>query len=116
MTTPECEMELKPGGIFRTLMRDDKGNTYPSAGVFLEVNAPERIVFTDAFKPGWVPAEKAFMTGVFTFEEEGGKTRYTARALHWNADDCASHAQMGFHEGWGSAADQFVAVVTRLKA
>jgi hypothetical protein len=40
-------------------------------------------VFTDAFRPGWVPSDKAFMTAVISFDEEHGKTRYTARAWHW---------------------------------
>ncbi|WP_434389511.1 SRPBCC family protein [Melittangium boletus] len=113
-TTPRCDVEPQVGGIFRTVMRDGGGNEYPNQGVFLEVRASERIVFTDAFLPGWIPSEKAFLTGVFTFEDEGGKTRYTARALHWNAEDRASHEKMGFHEGWGMVADQFAAVVARV--
>jgi len=40
MTTPVCEMDLKPGGVFRTVMRAQ----YPTKGVFLEVVEPERIV------------------------------------------------------------------------
>lgn len=69
--------------------------------MFLEIVAPERIVFTDAFGPGWVPSTKAFMTAVVTFEEFHGKTLYTARAWHWNAADCQAHDDMGFHRGWG---------------
>lgn len=73
---------------------------------------PERIVFTDAFGPGWVPSNKAFMTVVVTFEEHQGKTKYTARALHWNAADCLAHEEMGFHRGWGESLDRLVALVT----
>src|SRR5688572_20703319 len=51
MTTPVCEIDLRPGGIFRTVMRAPDGSEYPTRGVFLEVLAPERIVFTDAFDP-----------------------------------------------------------------
>ena len=101
MTTPECEMQLWVGGLFRTLMRAPDGSEYPTQGVFLEIAAPRRLVFTDAFGPGWVPSDKAFMTAVISFDEEHGKTRYTARAWHWNAADSRAHEEMGFHRGWG---------------
>jgi uncharacterized protein YndB with AHSA1/START domain len=114
MTTPVCEMDLRPGGALRTVMRAPDGTEYPTAGVFLEVVRPERIVFTDAFDAGWTPSERAFMTAVITFEEVGSKTRYTARALHWSAADRERHEQMGFHDGWGQSADRFEAVVARL--
>ncbi len=51
---------------------------------------------------------------IVTFEDEGGKTRYTARALHWNAADREHHENMGFHEGWGKAADQLAELVARI--
>ncbi|AGA74766.1 polyketide cyclase [Pseudomonas plecoglossicida] len=113
MTTPECEMQLWIGGLFRTLMRAPDGSEYPNQGVFLEIAAPRRLVFTDAFGPGWVPSDKAFMTAVISFDEEQGKTRYTARAWHWNAADCRAHEEMGFHQGWGESLDRLVEVVTQ---
>ncbi|MGH8382179.1 SRPBCC family protein [Pseudomonas sp.] len=112
MTTPLCEMQLWVGGLFRTVMRAPDGTEYPNQGVFLEIVAPERIVFTDAFGPGWVPSNKAFMTVVVTFEDVQGKTQYTARAWHWNAADCLAHEEMGFHRGWGESLDRLVALVT----
>lgn len=51
----------------------------------------------------WVPSGKPFFTCILTFEDEGGKTRYTARARHWNAEDCKAHETTGFHVGWGIA-------------
>jgi uncharacterized protein YndB with AHSA1/START domain len=54
------------------------------------------------------------MTAIVTFEDEGGKTRYTARALHWTAADRERHEKMGFHEGWGQCADQLAEVARKL--
>ncbi len=48
MTTPTCEMDLRPGGAFRTVMRAPDGTEYPARGLFLEVVENERIVFTGA--------------------------------------------------------------------
>ena len=50
------------------------------------------------------------MTGILTLEDEGGKTRYTARVRHWTSDDRKRHEEMGFHQGWGIATDQLEAL------
>ncbi len=116
MTTPVCEMDLRVGGKFHTIMRDPDGTEYDNNGVFLEVVPGQRIVTTDAFLSGWVPSAKAFMVGVATFAEEDGKTRYVAQALHWSEADLRTHEEMGFFDGWGQSADRFEAVIARLKA
>src|SRR5688500_5098965 len=53
MTTPVCEMDLRTGGIFRTVMRDANCVEYPNVGVFLEIRERHRLVFTDAFEDAW---------------------------------------------------------------
>lgn len=113
MTTAECLMQLWPGGLFSTLMRAEDGSEYPTQGVFLEIEAPRRIVFTDAFLPGWIPSAKPFMTAVIELADVHGKTRYTASAWHWSAEDCRSHEAMGFHQGWNESLDRLVELVTR---
>jgi uncharacterized protein YndB with AHSA1/START domain len=114
MTTPVCEMDLRPGGIFRTVMRAPDGTEYRTRGVFLEVVANERIVFTDAYDPGWQPSPDAFFTAVTTFAElPDGRTKYTARALHWTAANREKHEKMGFHQGWGESLDRLVALVAQ---
>lgn len=116
MTTPVCEMDLRPGGSFHTVMRAEDGTEYSTHGVFLEVVPNERIVFTDAYVDAWTPSAKPFMTAITTFADEDGKTRYTARALHWSEEDRKAHEAMGFEDGWGQSADRFEAVVAKLGA
>ena len=94
-------------------MRDLAGNEFPNRGVYLEVVKNERIVFTNAYTTAWEPSEKPFMTVILTFEDEGGKRKYTARVLHWTVADREAHEKMGFHQGWGQCADQLVALVTK---
>lgn len=112
-TTPHAELDVRPGGSSLVVMRGPDGNEFPSRGVYLEVVENERLVFTDAYVAAWEPSEKPFFTGVLTFEDEGGKTRYTARALHWTVADREAHEKMGFHEGWGRCADQLTDLVTK---
>jgi uncharacterized protein YndB with AHSA1/START domain len=113
-TTPHAEMDVRPGGSSLIVMRGPDGNEFPNRGVYLEVVENERLVFTDAYTKAWEPSEKPFMTVVLTFEDEGGKTRYTARVLHWVVADREMHEKMGFHEGWGQCADQLAALVAKL--
>jgi uncharacterized protein YndB with AHSA1/START domain/predicted enzyme related to lactoylglutathione lyase len=114
MRTPVCEMDLRPGGVLHTVMRDPSGTEYDNQGVFLEVVPNERLVFTDAYEPGWKPAAEPFMTAIISFEDAGdGKTRVTARALHRSVADRVKHEQMGFHQGWGESYQRFAAAVAK---
>jgi uncharacterized protein YndB with AHSA1/START domain len=105
---------VRPGGATLIVMRDPQGNDLPNRGVYLEVVENERIVFTDAYTEAWQPSQKPFMTVILTFENETGKTRYTARVRHWTEADRETHEKMGFHEGWGRCADQLAAVVAKI--
>ena len=40
----------------------------------------------------------------------GTGTKYTAIAIHGNKESAEKHARMGFHDGWGKALDQLVAL------
>lgn len=113
-TTPVIEVDLRPGGSNLIVMRGPDGTEFPNRGVYLEIVKNERLVFTDAYTKAWEPSEKPFFTGIITFEDEGGKTRYTARALHWTVADREAHEKMGFHEGWGLCADQLAELAARI--
>jgi len=113
-TTPVAELDVRPGGASLIVMRGPDGKDMPNRGVYLEVAPNRRLVFTDAYVKAWEPSDKPFMTVILTFEDEGGKTRYTARVRHWTAADKATHEKMGFHQGWGICADQLTALVARI--
>jgi uncharacterized protein YndB with AHSA1/START domain len=111
-TTPHAELDVRPGGSSLVVMRGPDGKDYPNPGVYLEVVENERLVITDAYTSAWEPSEKPFMTLVLSFDDlGGGRTRYTARALHWTAADREAHEKMGFHEGWGQCADQLASLL-----
>lgn len=107
--------ELHAGGRSLITMRGPEGEQHEHEGVFLEVVPQRRIVSTDAFTPGWVPAGP-FMVRIDEFADEGGRTRYTAIARHWTAEARDQHAAMGFEAGWGAATDQLAEVAARLAA
>jgi uncharacterized protein YndB with AHSA1/START domain len=109
-TTPKAELDVRPGGSSLVVMRGPDGNEFPNPGIYLEVIPNEKLVFTDAYTSAWEPSGKPFMTGILTFEDEGGKTLYTARVRHWSAADREAHEKMGFHQGWGICTDQLAAL------
>lgn len=112
--TVDCEIDLRPGGIFRTVMRSPEGQEFPGTGCYLEVIENERLIWTSALQPGFRPtprSDEMLFTAVISLEPQGKGTRYTAVAIHSNEEDCQKHAQMGFHDGWGKALDQLVAMV-----
>jgi uncharacterized protein YndB with AHSA1/START domain len=113
-TTPVAELDVRPGGANYIVMRGPDGKDLPNRGVYLEVVKNEKLVFTDAYARAWEPSEHPFMTVVLTFEDVGGKTKYTAMVLHWTVADRETHEKMGFHEGWGKATDQLAAVAARI--
>lgn len=103
----DVQQDLRPGGLSLVVMRSPEGQEFPNPGVFLEIVPNRKLVFTDAFAPGWIPTGQPFMVAEVTFEPlEGGKTKYVARAMHWTAEAKAQHEAMGFHTGWGLCADQ----------
>jgi uncharacterized protein YndB with AHSA1/START domain len=113
-TTPQAELDVRPGGANLIVMRGPDGNEFPNRGVYLEIVENEKIVVTDAFTKAWELSEKPFMTAILTFEDVGSKTKYTALARHWSVADREAHEKMGFHEGWGICADQLEALASKL--
>ena len=113
-TTPVVEVDVRPGGSNFIVMRAPDGTELPNRGVYLGVVPNQRLVITDAYTTAWEPSEKPFMTLILTFEDVGGKTRYTARARHWNREDKETHEKMGFHVGWNQCTDQLTELVAKL--
>jgi len=80
-TTPVAELDVRPGGASSGRhAQPPRAKTCRTGAVYLEVVENERLVFTDRLHQGvGALSQKPFMTVILTFENEGGKTRYTAR-------------------------------------
>jgi uncharacterized protein YndB with AHSA1/START domain len=115
--TAHCEIDLRPGGIFRTVLRGPDGPELDNTGCWLEVVPNRRLVWTVALLPGYRPnadlPHGLSFTAVITFEPLGAGTRYAVTAMHPSAEAARRHADMGFHQGWGAALDQLVELLAR---
>lgn len=48
-TNALCEVDPRPGGQFRVHMRAPDGQIYPTAGRYLDVREPDRLVYLDTW-------------------------------------------------------------------
>lgn len=111
--TIDCEIDLRPGGKFFTVMQSPEGEKFPNTGCYLDVVANKRLIWTDALEPGFRPSSKSILTefaltAVITLEPAGEGTKYTALAMHRSKEDRQKHADMGFEHGWGTVLEQLV--------
>ncbi len=94
-TTIVDKMDVRPGGIWRFINRDNAGNENAFHGVFHDILAPERIVRTFEFEgaPGHVSLE------TLALEEIGGKTKVTRRSVFQRVEDRDGALESGMEEG-----------------
>ncbi len=127
----DAEIDLRPGGVFRTTMQSPEGQQFPNSGCFLEIVPGQKLVWTNALLPGFRPIVSAGLaqgeastvdfkftasialadTAISGSSQLG--TRYTATVVHADAAGCQQHAAMGFEQGWGIALDQLVAMLKK---
>ncbi|UGX84982.1 SRPBCC family protein [Phyllobacterium meliloti] len=108
----DCEIDLRPGGIFRTVMNSPEGEQSIIHGCYLDIVPNERLVWTDALLPGYRPSAEPFLTSILMLEPHGnGGTKYTAMAIHRDEAKRQKHEEMGFYDGWGTVLDQLVEYV-----
>jgi uncharacterized protein YndB with AHSA1/START domain len=107
-TAPVCEIDLRPGGIFRIVMKGPdvapiNGAEFPGKGVFQEVVPNERLVFTfegeegDALPP-------ILMTVIF--EAQGSKTKLTVQQTAETVAAYQALLKLGAGEGLNQSFDK----------
>jgi uncharacterized protein YndB with AHSA1/START domain len=84
-TTTIEQMDVRPGGHWKHVMRGPDGTEYPNHAVFSDVVKPERIVYSHGgHREG---GSSVRFESTWTFEDVGGKTRLTMRAVFPSAEE-----------------------------
>ena len=109
-SVPVCEIDLRPGGAWRFVNRHPKGEAV-FYGVYREIAAPERLVFTEIYEP--FPDVESVVTTVLT--EEHGKTRLTVTALYPSVDVRDMVINTGMARGASISYDQLEDLVRQLQ-
>ncbi len=111
-TNPVCEMDVRPGGAIRILMRAPDGVDYPMTGIFHEIKQPERLVFTAVAVDEKGNHLLESRTTV-TFAEHGGKTKLTVQASAIGLAAVAVQMLEGMEEGWTQSLERLEALVAK---
>jgi len=104
------ELNVRVGGALRIVMHGPDGNDYPMKGVFREVVAPERLVFSNIAidKDG-----NHLLEGetTVTLTESGGKTTLTLQTYAVGLVPYAPSMLAGMEAGWTQSIDKLEALV-----
>jgi len=106
-----CEIDLRPGGAWRFVHRGPEGEYPAFYGVYREIAAPDRLVYTEIFEP--FPDGESVVTQVLT--EEHGKTRLTLTALYPSQEVRDMVIKTGMESGAAISYDRLEDVVTALQ-
>lgn len=103
-------MEVKPGGEWRFINRDTKGNEHAFHGYYHEIASPERIVQTFEYEgaPGHVSLE------TYRLEEQDGKTVMRNIAVFQSVEDRDAMIQSGMEEGARELFDRLAELVEKV--
>jgi uncharacterized protein YndB with AHSA1/START domain len=98
-TVPQCEMDVRPGGAWRTVMRSSEGTVHVVGGTYREVRAPERLVFTWAWETDGRRGDQTLVT--LEFRDRAGATEIVLTHEPFESAD----ARDRHGEGWSSSLD-----------
>ncbi len=125
-TNPVCQLDVRPGGAYRIVMRSPQGEDYPLKGVFREVQQPARLVLTmdcsehpaawhDQVEPDRARGENnpaGEMLTTVTFAPLQGQTTLTVLTCFESVAIRDAMLKMGMTEGWSQSLEQ-LAKLTR---
>ncbi|HEY2486000.1 MAG TPA: SRPBCC domain-containing protein [Candidatus Binataceae bacterium] len=109
-TNPLCEVDARPGGAIRIIMRAPDGVSHEMKGVFREINEPERLVFTNrAIGSQGEPLLEGLTTVSFT--EQEGKTTMTLETSAVALLPEARAMLNGMNDGWNQSLERLTMVL-----
>jgi uncharacterized protein YndB with AHSA1/START domain len=121
-------LEVWPGGMFHYRMTVRTGEEFWGRFVYHQIEAPEKLVFINAFSNASGGLERHFMSptwprevrNVWTFEADGDRTILTGKGLPINATEEEHYTFVaGFpamEAGFAGALDQLDAVLKKTEA
>ncbi|HEV3322157.1 MAG TPA: SRPBCC family protein [Solirubrobacteraceae bacterium] len=109
MTTTVDQMDVRPGGSWRFVMREPDGREIGFKGIYREVTPPERIVQTFEWEgmPGHVIVETA------TFEELDGRTKVTTTSLFHTTEERDGMLASGMEGGLTESHERLAELLAR---
>jgi uncharacterized protein YndB with AHSA1/START domain len=106
---PVCEIDLRVGGKYRYVWRNDSdGTEMGMGGVYREIRAPERLVTTERFDQTWYPGEGV---GTLVLLEQSGTTTLTLTMLYESREAREAALKSGMEQGVAASYDRLAELV-----
>jgi uncharacterized protein YndB with AHSA1/START domain len=102
-----CEIDLRVGGTYRYVLRAPDGKEMGWGGSFIEIDAPDCLVHTEAFDD-W-PMMAARVASVLS--EEDGKTVFSATIRYASGEARAAVLASGMEHGAAESYDRLAALL-----
>jgi len=112
-TNPVCELDARPGGALRVVMRAPDGAEYPMGGFFRNVVEPEGLVFVSEAEDA---EGKPLLEGItiVAFADYGDRTKVTVQASAAALAPEAVRMLEGMEQGWAQSLERLAELATRL--
>ena len=114
-SSPRCEVDPRPGGVFRVDMKAPdgpplNGAVFPGPGVFHEVVPNERLTFT--MEPQVEGQTMSMILMTVRFEDQAGKTKLTVQQTLPTVADYEKMVKTGMAEGIGQSLAKLAGVLS----
>jgi uncharacterized protein YndB with AHSA1/START domain len=106
-TTPEAELDARPGGKYRLHMRSPEGNIHVLSGTFREVSPPKKLVYTWIWEQGDMAGLETLVTIDFRAKDGGTELALTHEKLP------SATSRDRHNAGWSSSFDCLVEILAR---
>jgi len=111
-TMSSCELDFRPGGKWRFVLKGPNGREYGFRGEIREIVPPERVVQTFEFEglPGHISVD------TLTLTEKDGKTTWHARSVYASVEDRDGMLTSGMEEGANETMDRLDEFLAKMPA
>jgi uncharacterized protein YndB with AHSA1/START domain len=100
---PVCEIDLKVGGSYRYVWRNNDGREMEMGGTYTEIVRPERVVHTERFEDAWYEGESL---NTWILSEKDGNTTVTVTMRYNSQQTRDSVLESGMERGVGVSYDR----------
>jgi hypothetical protein len=114
-SNPVCEMDVRPGGLWRHVMRTPDGAEFAAEYVFLEVVRPHKLVWQRADHEKLVESKHPSSIITVTLEDAGKGTKWRMVARFHSIEDREIAQRLGFSEVILEGSEKLAEIATGLQ-
>ena len=115
-TTPVCQVDFRPGGIWFYCMQDPDGIRYCGQLIYGEIDAPRRFTGKDVFtdEDGNISHDMPVAHSEYEFTADGGETILSNVTRYATAEQLDQVVEMGVEAGVNQTLDRLDAYLASL--